>query len=62
MYPLVLRFDVFAGVDLMMSTLSAGSETTIVAVQISAVHHRSALRQLLSPVNSCLTQLYHFLE
>jgi hypothetical protein len=57
MYPLVLRFDVFAGVDLMISTLSAGSETTIVAVQISAVHHKSAMRQLLSHLNSCLTRL-----
>jgi hypothetical protein len=42
MYPLVLRFDVFVGVARIMRTLSEGSETTITAVHISAVHQQSA--------------------
>jgi hypothetical protein len=46
MYPFVLRVEVFAGDDRMIRTLNAGSVTTIVAVHISAVHHKSILRQL----------------
>jgi hypothetical protein len=41
MYPLVLRLDVFCGVDRAIRDLNEGSETTITAVLISAVHHAS---------------------
>lgn len=43
MYPLVLRLDVFCGVDRTMRDLNEGRETTITAVAISAVHHASAV-------------------
>jgi branched-subunit amino acid permease len=43
MYPLVLRLAVFVGVDRMMRALREGSETTIIAVLISAVHHASMI-------------------
>jgi hypothetical protein len=43
MYPLVLRLDVFVGVDRMIRDLREGRETTIIAVLISAVHHASIM-------------------
>jgi hypothetical protein len=42
-YPVLLRFDVFCGVARAMRDLSDGSETTMIAVHISAVHHASVL-------------------
>jgi hypothetical protein len=42
----VLRLDVLVGVALTRKALSVGSETTIVAVHISAVHQRSKLCQI----------------
>ena len=44
MYPLVLRLEVFVGVDRAMSDFREGRETTITAVLISAVHHASEVR------------------
>jgi hypothetical protein len=44
MYPLVLRLEVFVGVDRKMSVFREGRETTITAVLISAVHHASVVR------------------
>jgi hypothetical protein len=42
-YPLLLRFAVFVGVVRTMKDLREGSETTIMAMHISAVHHASGL-------------------
>ena len=39
----MLRLVVLGGVDRTTRALSAGRETTIVAVHISAVHHASAM-------------------
>jgi hypothetical protein len=44
MYPLALRFCVVGGVTLPMRTFRVGSEATMTAMQISAVHHKSILR------------------
>jgi hypothetical protein len=43
MYPPVLGWDGFVGVD-RIRTFSVGSEATMVAMHISAVHHKSAMR------------------
>lgn len=40
-YPVLLRLVVAGDWDLTMSDLRKGSETTMTAVHISAVHHRS---------------------
>ena len=55
MYPLVLRLDVFMGVDRTMRYLREGRETTIIAVLISAVHHASVVTLGLD--ENCLMRL-----